>query len=613
MLLVPVLLLTAVEGALRLFGVAAPPPLFKAVRHSAFDGYVTNAAVGERYFSPAMRTIMPHLGFQHFPRQKDPRAVRYFCLGGSSMAGFPYHTHASISGRLAARLQRLLPGRPIEPVNCAMTAVGSHTAVDFMPEVLAHEPDFLIIYMGHNEFYGAWGVGSTSSLGHLTWAVSAARFLLDLRLAAIIRSTLGIGHARAPRRGSRNVMETMVGERHIPPGSPLRAAAEAIFARNLRRILGMAAARGVPVLLCEVSSNLRTQAPFGSCHRPGFAEEERFERLLRSAGAKEAAGNLSGALEDLAAAAQLDDSHAAVHYQRGRILDALGRFAEAAAEYAAAREHDTVPFRAPAGINRVIRQEAARAGIPVVAVDSLLKAHAEDGIPGSGIFLEHLHLSARGSELIAEHLANCLFTRQLIAPQEAWRWDRNLSGPEYAALAGVTELDLEVGDRRVHMLKQKWPYRRTAGPAEPYVSSREKRVTQLAAAVVRKEIELNDAHTELGCHYRELGRTADALGEFLSSYRMFPFDAVPAREAGRLLAAMGRAAEARGLLAQALAIDPQSEETLLLLGRLLAACGQQEQAAELGRRALALRPGSRAAREFLASLQAQHGAQDPQP
>jgi hypothetical protein len=50
-------------------------------------------------------------------------------------------------------------------VNLAMPAINSFSLLDMTPEALAQKPDALIIYCGHNEFYGALGAGSTESLG----------------------------------------------------------------------------------------------------------------------------------------------------------------------------------------------------------------------------------------------------------------------------------------------------------------------------------------------------------------------------------------------------------------------------------------------------------------
>jgi tetratricopeptide (TPR) repeat protein len=594
--LFPFLLLALTEGLLRLTGKGAPPPLFRQASGQGVDGYVTNPDVGARYFPPAMRANMPKLGFQYFPRRKAPGTFRYFSLGGSATAGFPYHSHASFSGLLAVQLQQLFPDRPIESVNCAMTAVNSHTALDFVSEILEHEPDLIVVYMGHNEFYGAGGVGSATALGRHPWAVRWTRRLLSLRLTGVLRSALKIGYARTTDAPGQNVMETMAAEREIPFGSPLRKAAAEIYERNLSQLVRRCEKRGVPVVLCEVSSNLRGQAPFGSAFRKGFGEHARFEALLREAGEKRQSGDFNGAVASIDKAIALDSTFAAARFEKGRILDLLGQPDLALGEYRAARDMDTVPFRAPTEINRVIRRVADAYKIPLVSVDSVIAAGSPGGIPGDEFFLEHLHFNLRGNEAVAQALAERICQEGWIAPPEQWRWSQALPPAEQAQRAGVTDLDLEIGDQRVFMLKQRWPYvAQGGGKPAPYLSKRDPKVVETAAAFIRKRIELNEAHNELGRYYAEKGEYQLGLAECLSSFRMFPLDPAPATEAAELWLRVGRPDEAGPLLARALELQPDSERALLLLAQAYWQTGNMDGARRMLTRALEINPRSRAA------------------
>jgi len=607
LVLTPFLLLAFLEGVFRLAGVARPEPLFNRAIGQGVDGYITNPEVGKRYFPPSMRANMPRLGFQYFPREKDPQTFRIFSLGGSSTAGFPYHAHASFTGILGARLELLVPDRRFETVNCAMTAVNSHAAIDFIPEILEHDPDLVLIYMGHNEFYGAGGVGSISSLGRTPALVPWVRSLLKLRVAGLLRGALGIGYARGSSGPGRNVMETMAAEREIPYGSPLRRAAAEIYERNLTQIVRRCQKRGVPVLLCEVSSNLRTQVPFGSAHAPGFAQEGLFLRFLSEAEAMLKKGELDRALASIERAAGLDSAYAEARYLKGRILDARGKTDDARREYRAARELDTIPFRAPDELNRVIHKVAAACGIPLVPVDSLLSAASPGGIPGDEFFLEHLHFKAQGNDWIARALAMRICDEGWVAPREQWRWNQELPPVEYMRQAGVTELDLEIGDQRVHMLRQKWPYVRTEREPQPYQSRRAPKIAELADAFVHKRIELPEAHNALGRYFQDKGDVGRALAEYLSSFRMFPLDPAPAVTAGELWLRLAQPARAGRLFAQALNLQPDDERTLLLLAQVQMGAGKTEEAARLISRALEINPQSQPAQKLREAIAARTG------
>lgn len=70
------------------------------------------------------------------------------------------------------------PERSFEVINLGLSAINSFTVLDWIPEVIEQDPDLLIIYMGHNEFYGAYGTGATISLGN---SGGITRFILSLQ------------------------------------------------------------------------------------------------------------------------------------------------------------------------------------------------------------------------------------------------------------------------------------------------------------------------------------------------------------------------------------------------------------------------------------------------
>ncbi|MFH1143280.1 MAG: tetratricopeptide repeat protein [Candidatus Eisenbacteria bacterium] len=496
-----------------------------------------------------------------------------------------------------------MPQRRIENVNCAMTAVNSHTALDFISDILEHDPDLVLVYMGHDEFYGPGGVGSNTA--DLSKANPAVRFLLELRLTALLRRALKIGYSRDAPLPVRNVMEMMAAEQEIRYDSPLRKEAVRIFSSNLTKLVTRCRDRQVPVVLCEVSSNLRTQEPFGSAHRAGFAEQLEFDALLQKAGEEQGQGNLPAALEAARRAVQLDSTFARARYLAGQILDGLEDTGAARKEYAAAREMDTVPFRAPAEINRVIHRIAADQGVPLVAVDSLLSLGSPGGIAGDEFFLEHLHFNLHGNGWVSRAIAARMYDVGLPAPRDRWRWREELRPVEYARMAGVTELDIEIGDQRVHMLKQRWPYLRAGGIPVPYTSDRDEKMVDLARAFIHQEIDLNEAHIQLGAYYKEKEDLWRALPEYLSAFRMSPLDPAPAIEAGELWLRLDQPFEAGRVLVRVLELRPDEERGLLLLAHAFLGTGSPERAAATIARVLQLNPDSAPAlalRDTLATM-----------
>ncbi|NDC87269.1 MAG: hypothetical protein EB075_00435, partial [Bacteroidetes bacterium] len=152
---VPVLFFVLLEGVLRLFLPSdTVVATFVDVPGQA-DYLAVNPALGGRYFSD----FAPSLAFHPFRKDKGDR-FRVVVLGGSSAAGFPYPFYYSLADRLEQKLQVATPGVPIEVINLGMSAVSSAVLRDLMSDVRAIEPDAVVIYAGHNEFYGAGGVAA---------------------------------------------------------------------------------------------------------------------------------------------------------------------------------------------------------------------------------------------------------------------------------------------------------------------------------------------------------------------------------------------------------------------------------------------------------------------
>jgi hypothetical protein len=77
------------------------------------------------------------------------------------------------------------PDRKIEVINLGTTAVASFPVSRIARAALPYDPDWMIVYTGNNEFYGAGGVASTHRLGR---TARAMRWLHRLRQSAIVQA-----------------------------------------------------------------------------------------------------------------------------------------------------------------------------------------------------------------------------------------------------------------------------------------------------------------------------------------------------------------------------------------------------------------------------------------
>jgi tetratricopeptide (TPR) repeat protein len=351
--------------------------------------------------------------------------------------------------------------------------------------------------------------------------------------------------------------------------------------------------------------------------------------LLEQARAAAARGDTTAALAALDAAIALDSLAAGAYYAKGRLLDAARRFREARAAYLAAKDRDALPFRAPEAMNRIVREEAARAGATVVETQAALAAASPGGIIGKELMLEHLHPNVDGYFRLADTFYEALRAEGLIG---AW----TQAVPAEAARAEVllTAVDSLVGVLRVRQLMGSWPFQppgvvvrdpfRPSGPVE-----------EIALALFREEVGWVEANERLRVYYMQRGDVHRALQAALVQIQEYPFLASSYLAAGNLLVVQRRYSEAEtyfraandlgetalahrmigSLLLQrgdrtaalphlerAVALDPQDATALYNLAGAYALAHEYEKAREAVGRLLRLQPGHAEGRRLLGSL-----------
>ena len=593
MLGVPILFFLLLEGGLRLFGYGDVYPLFIPLEDGSAYKY-QNAQVGRRYFAGQRR--IPNANVDFFKAEKRPEGFRVFVQGGSSAAGYPFYHGGMFSRMLEQRLQQTFPERDIEVVNTAMSAVNSYTLLDFSDEILAEAPDVVLIYAGHNEYYGALGVASAESFGRMQPLVLLYLKLRNLRTMQALRNGLAWvrsqTHEEATPASDGTLMERIVGEQTIPMGSPLYEIGLAQYRRNMDALLGKYAEAGIPVLIGTLASNERDHAPFD--------------------------GGIEG-----------EPASAAAHFAEGRRLEALGQFEAARKAYLQAKDRDALRFRAPEAMNQVIRELAEKHGAVVVETQQALSEASPGGIIGRNVMLEHLHPSLEGYFLMADAFYAALQAEGMIG-----NWTRPVSTARARTERLHTVVDSLVGHYRVQRLMGGWPFQ-PLGTRNTYVPKARTPVEQIAVALYERKVGWPETMNALRHQYAAEGNGQEALRTsfaFLQEYPFFPeaylaagdvlveqarFDeaivyyqaandleesAQAQRMIGALMLRRKEVEEAIPYLERAVALNPKDETSLYNLGGAYVLNGQSEPARETLTQLLILVPNHADAQRLMASL-----------
>jgi lysophospholipase L1-like esterase len=360
-LLLPLVLLLAVEGFFRWRGLGGYPPLLREVG-SVPGGtlvFADQAGAISWFFANPER---PGFNDQYtFVTPKPTNTFRVFLLGESAMKGYPQPRNLASSAFLKAMLQDAWPDRHVEVINLGTTAVASYPVRGMLDEALRYEPDLVIIHTGHNEFFGTYGVASIGQAGGAVWQLALTRFVHSL---ATVQAFTQWQRSRRPAATDRTLMEMMVGREHVSATDPRRKAAARNLHANLTAMAEACRKQGVPVLLCTLPANERDLAPIG-----------------RTVTGPDTALN---------------------HFQRGHELLAQGQTNAALAEFVQARDLDPMPWRATSAAQAAVRDAANKQGAWLCDLESAFRAASPNGAVGWELMDDHVHPTLRGQALMAE-------------------------------------------------------------------------------------------------------------------------------------------------------------------------------------------------------------------
>ncbi|WP_221622033.1 hypothetical protein [Larkinella knui] len=456
---------------------------------------VFNPHASKKYF--ANQALATTGNSELFKKKKDATTLRIFVLGESTTIGYPYFHNGSFHRWLQYRLMHTFPDRDFEIINIALTAVNSYTVLGFAREVADYEPDAVLIYTGHNEYYGALGVGSTETLGGNPQLVNALLSLRDFRITQLITSvyeklrTAFVSNT-ASSGGTR--MKLMVADQQIPYQSELYKRGVEQFRFNMNETLAFLAKRNIPVFISNLVSNEKDLKPFVSfpvdnLQFPAF--KKNYDLGLKSLQENDS----SSAYAYLKIADQRFSRHALCQYYLGKLAYNRGDFKQAKAYFSKAKDLDGLRFRAPEEFNDVINQLCrTHKNAHLVDAKAQFEAHSANKIIGDELILEHVHPDLRGYAILSDAFYKALKDTKLVDVNS----EKELSFDQLLREMPITKVDSLAGLYKVAGLKRSWPFNEALTITSFRVESEEEKI---AYALATRRTEWLPAIHKLFSHY----------------------------------------------------------------------------------------------------------------
>jgi tetratricopeptide (TPR) repeat protein len=392
-LIAPLLLVGLVEAVLRIGGVGFSTDVTVPCTVQGKPASCYNLFFTAPFFPPGMiKTPQMYA----IPAEKPAGTFRIVVLGESAAMGDPEPAFG-FSRYLEVMLAERYPSMKFEIVNTGSVAINSHVVLPIARGLAKFRPDLFIIYSGNNEVVGPYGPGTTlTSAGMSLPVIRGSIFYHSTRIGQLLTK---VGTPKKDWGGM-----AMFLDKQVRADSPLMKYAYSNFEQNLRDTISVARDAGARVIVSSVATNLKDCAPFGSMHREGLGPDalHNWSVLVQQGAQLEGVGNYPDALTSYRAAARIDEEYAELEFRIARSLEANGERDEARQHFLRARELDTLRFRADRKINEINRSVAnSSAGVELVDTDAIFAKESRDGVIGSDLVYEHVHLTPLGNYLLA--------------------------------------------------------------------------------------------------------------------------------------------------------------------------------------------------------------------
>jgi lysophospholipase L1-like esterase len=350
----PFVLLAFIELIFNLAGAGFSTAVFRQVEKDPLL-LALNPELYEKYgYDPALRSQFG--GETIMLAEKPENGFRAFILGGSTAQGFPYPVNHSFSEILETAVRSSEKYDYVEVINLGASAMTSYYVADIAPKLIAYDPDLVVIYSGHNEYYGL--VSESTGSSHL-----GRKLFLWAQEFKIFQSFLGLFDSD-DQEVSDTLMARRFQDQKYEPDYEVDQRVAENFKSNIKEVVDFYKGIGVDTILLTPASNLLNMPPF-------HATEES-----------------DPILQDFVSTITNVSSTGTVSEDQ---YEALIR----------AKDQDQIPFRARSILVNTL-QDFKSEGVSVI--DTQKELFDKYGIQGVGnsIFIDHLHFNFNGQVLLAD-------------------------------------------------------------------------------------------------------------------------------------------------------------------------------------------------------------------
>jgi hypothetical protein len=271
-----------------------------------------------------------------------------------------------------------------------------------------YNPDYLVIYMGNNEFSTRNPVSLNNWTGRFKWYLREN--IENLRLYQLIKCIklhfFGIPASTSLIDSPRIILEKAQRFHNTALKNNWDNVTKEIvltkYHSNLNDIIKICKSNKVKVIICTIPVNIRDYPPYKM--RPSMQVDDRcwdFQsgKIQNSPLRNEV--KLSATCDNLTKVKDNNKFSPSQSYDYGCCALMKHDKQNAAKYFKQAVDNDKLPIRAVSSINDIIRKVAKRENVKLADVEKSFVQSSYFNIPGDEIFIDHVHPNLRGHHIIA--------------------------------------------------------------------------------------------------------------------------------------------------------------------------------------------------------------------
>jgi tetratricopeptide (TPR) repeat protein len=499
LIIIPIVFIILLEIILRAVNNGTEYKQFVSISDYYPNKQYLNPDLPKKYFYNI--TNIPSVIPDGFDIEKQPNTFRIFVLGESSAAGWPYVPNASFPRQLKRKLELYYPENTIEVINCGVSAINTYTIRDLVPGIIKEKPDLILIYTGHNEYYGALGVASSVGFINSRFLVNTYLWLSDFRTVQLIQNIISWSYGLFSKisedgtdGGNETLMSRMIGESLITLNSGLFNSGIGQFEGNMNDILNWFNEAGIPVIIGNLTCNTKDLKPFVSVKTEELPAADEI---------------YNNALEELK----------------------IGNKEKAKELFLYAKELDALRFRAPQKVNETIKTLAAKYKIPLANIDSAFKANSPDEIVGYNLTVDHLHPNIDGYRIISDEFFNEMRKNNLL-PKGVKKDISDSDADKYLKENfPFTKLDSTVANMKLIVLTGNYPFVPKGTPNYKMLNFKPvDMVDTIAVKLINQDIPWETAHANLSDYYFYKGEYDKSIKEIEAVIAERPYFDIPYKD-----------------------------------------------------------------------------------